>query len=222
MEDGEQGPGNFVPRLDLINADKHITQRDDAALRRARFLLAAQAIQTFPAVRERFTSHPVVRLNYPTRFSAPSAQLVVEYAPNWPSDYLLPGLQGEVMGMALWFASMAYGGIHLAAWHDDFPSRTETVLWRFSAIYIASSGFFWFLLNVFAHYSPWASSWWNRFYAMKAHPVQYVLLGSGATICGVSYILARVFLVVDGIASLRSVPSAIYNTPDWSVVVPHL
>lgn len=220
--DEEQELDNFVPRLDLIDGDEPVAQTDDATRRRARFLLAAKAIQNFPAIRELFTRHPAMNLNHPTRLSAPSAQLVVKYAPNWPSDYPLPSLQGEVMGMALWFASMAYGGIHLAAWHDNFPSRTETVLWRFSAIYISSSGVFWFLLNVFAHYPPWASSWWDRFYAMKAHPVQYVLLGSGATVCGVSYILARVFLVVDGIASLRSVPSAIYSTPDWSVLVPHL
>lgn len=125
------------------------------------------------------------------------------------------------MGMVLWFASMAYGGINLAAWHDDFPSEVETVVWRFPAIFIGSSGLFWFLLNVFAHSSPWASSWWDRFYGRKAHWMQCILLGAGAMICGVAYILSRVFLVVDGVVSSRSAPSATYNPTDCTVLVPH-
>lgn len=214
--------GTFLSRPDYSTEQGADVEATDEVTQQTRFHLAAQAINNFPAVRDRFTHHIALDESQPSRLTATATQFVVGYAPNWPSDYLLPGLQGEVMGMVLWFASMAYGGIHLAAWHDDFPSEAETIVWRFSAIFIGSSGLFWFLLNVFAHYSPWASSWWDRFYGRKAHWMQYTLLGAGAMICGVAYILSRVFLVVDGVVSLRSAPSATYNSTDWTVFVPHL
>lgn len=216
------GIGTFAIRSDYTAARDEDIESSDGNTQQARFRLAAQAITNFSAVHQRFTHHPALDDTQPNRLTAPASQLVVAYAPNWPSDYLLPGLQGEVMGMVLWFASMAYGGIHLAAWHDDFPSAAETIVWRFSGIFIGSSGLFWFVLNMFAHYSPWASSWWDRFYGRKAHWTQYVLLGAGAMVCGVTYILSRVFLVVDGIVSLRSAPSGTYDSTDWTIFVPHL
>lgn len=220
---GHITPGTFSIRPDYLPAlGADIEASSDESTQQARFRLAAQAITNFPAVRARFTRHLAMDESQPGRLSASATQLVVTYAPNWPSDYLLPGLQGEVMGMVLWFASMAYGGIHLAAWHDDFPSEVETIVWRFSAIFIGSSGMFWFVLNVLAHYSMWASSWWDRFYGRKAHWVQYMLLGAGAVVCGVTYIVSRIFLVVDGIVSLRSAPSATYESTDWTIFVPHL
>jgi hypothetical protein len=218
---GAGSSGYFAPHPSVEAS--HGNRSDiDCTAQQARLYLAAKAVQRFPAVRERFTMHEALDTAGPCRLTCPAEQLIVDCAPDWPSDYLFPGLQGEVMGMVLWFASMAYGGIHLAAWHDQFPSYVETVLWRFSAVFISGSGFFWFALNVFAHYSPWASLWWDRFYAMKSHIIQYILLGAGATICGSTYIFSRIFLVMDGLASLRSAPPATYDTPDWSVIVPHL
>lgn len=216
------GTGTFLISPDCSPTQDFDIETTNEITQQARFHLAAQAISNFPAVRERFTRHVALDESQPSRLTATATQFVVGYAPNRPSDYLLPGLQGEVMGMVLWFASMAYGGIHLAAWHDEFPSEAETIVWRFSAIFIGSSGLFWFLLNVFAHYSSWASSWWDRFYGRKAHWMQYMLLGAGAMVCGVTYILSRVFLVVDGVVSLRSAPSATYNSTDWTIFVPHL
>lgn len=67
-------------------------------------------------------------------------ELVEEHCRNRSTKGLVPGDYGLVMGMALWFASMAFGGIHAAAWYDYFPSAIESWLWRISAVYITWSG----------------------------------------------------------------------------------
>jgi hypothetical protein len=114
---------------------------DTSDLRRTRHVLAALAVQTYPAIKDRFTKISSPGSEAPSRqtYEPLLEQLVVRNARNWPSDFLLPGLGGELMGMTLWFATMGYGGVHIAAWHEYFPTRTEQLLWRMSSIYIASS-----------------------------------------------------------------------------------
>lgn len=36
------------------------------------------------------------------------------------------------------------------------------------------------------------------------------------------FVLARVYLVVEAFASLREVPVAVYVTPEWTDLLPHL
>ncbi|KAH8751561.1 hypothetical protein BGZ57DRAFT_934427 [Hyaloscypha finlandica] len=199
---------------------------DSATLRRTRHMLAAAAVQTFPAVRARFNKlEPDPKDPSVTRtltYEPLIEQLVVRNARNWPSDFLLPGLGGELMGMTLWFATMAYGGVHIAAWNEYFPTRAEQQLWRLSSVYIACSGLLWLLMNVFGAISPWASLYWDRFIAFQAFWVEYIVYGVTATACGILYIFARAFLVVDAIVSLRQLPVQIYSTPQWSEIIPHL
>lgn len=104
--------GTLSPRSDYTAARDADIESSDDDTQQARFRLAAQAITDFPAVRQLFTHHPALDDSQPNRLTAPASQLVVAYTPNWPSDYLLPGLQGEVMGMVLCFASTAYGGVY--------------------------------------------------------------------------------------------------------------
>jgi hypothetical protein len=124
--------------------------------------------------------------------------------------------------MELWISSSLYGGIHIAAWSEFFPTTIEQELWRFSSTYIASSGAFWFVLCTIAYHWPFASNYWDRFIELRAWKIEYAVLGLTATICGLAYILARVFLVVDAIISLRRLPGAAYETLDWTTVFPHL
>ena len=186
--------------------------------RHARLDAAAEAITTYPAIRNLF--HPPSK-DWPW-LKPEVVHLVTDVATNWPSDYYLPGLSGELMGMALWLSSSLYGGVHIAAWSEFFPTAAERLLWHFSALYIAGSGAFWLLLCVIAFRWPWASQYWDRFIQLRAWKIEYAVLGLGATICGIAYIFARVFLVVDAIISLRRLPSSAYETPDWTSIFPHL
>ena len=186
--------------------------------RRARLEASSAAISTYPALRDLL--HPPAEKC--TWLKPKVVHLVTDVATNWPSDYYLPGVSGELMGMALWLSSSLYGGIHVAAWSEFFPTIAERVLWRFSAAYIAGSGAFWFLLCVIAFRWPWASQHWDKLKELRAWKIEYAVVGLGATICGLAYVFARVFLVIDAIVSLRRLPGNAYNTPDWTTIFPHL
>ncbi|KAK0105190.1 hypothetical protein ONS95_004414 [Cadophora gregata] len=199
---------------------------DTFILREARHKLVVEAIQKFPAVKNRFKNLPSdtedVHRNITATYEPFIEQLVVRRARNWPSDFLLPGLKGETMGMTLWLATMIYGGVHIAAWNEYFPTETERLLWHLSSVYITRSGLLWLLMNVMGAVSPWAKSYWHRFIALQAFWIEYVFYGVIATACGVLYILARAFLVVDAVVTLRQIPAQTYATPEWSEIIPHL
>jgi hypothetical protein len=38
---------------------------------------------------------------------------------------------------------------------------------------------------------------------------------------GIFYILARAYLTIEGLVSLRSVPVSMYETVEWSKFIPH-
>lgn len=199
---------------------------DNSTLRKARYELAAAAVQDYPAVRARFIRPASTDSNGSDPVLIPYEpiveQMVVHQARNWPSDFLLPGLGGALMGMTLWFATMVYGGVHIAAWNEYFPTHVEQQLWHVSSVYITSSGLLWFLMNVMGAISPWASNYWHRFTHLEAFWIEYIVYGTVATACGLFYIFARAFLVIDAILSLRELPIQTYNTPQWSEIIPHL
>ena len=47
-------------------------------------------------------------------------ELVDDTIGNWATENLLRDMSGFVMGMVVWFASMAYGGLHATAWSGHF------------------------------------------------------------------------------------------------------
>ncbi|KAI9808941.1 MAG: hypothetical protein M1827_007115 [Pycnora praestabilis] len=218
---GKRTRQRTIRRLEQMTTLDPIEDTLSKQLRRKE--LAVEAIHSYPAISSRFVSNsqPTTMTNETGNSDSSTGvgwlepiteQLLSKTISNWPADNLLPGLGGEVMGAALWFASMAYGGIHVAAWQEYFPTPAERIMWRLSSVYISCSGLLWFILNIFAHVSPWASEWWDRFYGMQAHWTQYVFLGLVAAACGLLYIFARVFLVLDSLISLRKLPVGAYTT----------
>ena len=112
------------------------------------------------------------------------------------------------------FAAAAYGGLHVAAWNDYFPSEVERILWITCSLIIASSGiFFWlyFLAKQSIEKIDIIGSRLSRTKALSVVPFILVpiLIGS------------RVYLVIEAFVSLRRVPSAVYQTPEWSQFLPH-
>lgn len=206
-------------------------ESDNDTKRCLRIRNCEEAVRSFSSIRKRFDFRDTVNLpgqgpqgrpRQATWHEPELCQLVVSTAGDWPSDYYLPGIAGELMGMALWFASMGYGAVHALAWGEFFPTAAERLLWRFSSIYITGSGLLWFFMCVFGFRIRWGSVYWDRFVALEATTVEYVFFGFVAMVCGCAYILARFFLVVDAIVSLRRLPEAAYNTPNWAMLIPHL
>ena len=43
-----------------------------------------------------------------------------------------------------------------------------------------------------------------------------------ATLTGIIYVLARVYIIVEDFAGLRALPPSAFNTVDWTKVIPHI
>ena len=224
--------GYFKPRppttattatLNIEDQKKMITKRlrSSSTGQTARWTLAADAMQKYLAIGSRVTSHRKSLLGAPW-LEPQTEELVTDCAGNWPAAGLFRGVNGLFIGVVLWFASMAYGAVHLAAWNQYFPTPQELFLWRFSALCITGSGLVWSLINMMARMFPAINAFWDGVVAFRTHRLNYVWIGTLCGICGLAYCFSRVFLVFEAFVSLRKLPSGAFETPDWTQVVPHL
>ncbi|KAI4191170.1 MAG: hypothetical protein L6R41_000307 [Letrouitia leprolyta] len=192
-------------------------------LQTTRWELAAKAMSSYPAIarrlicRERSQDGKLIRW-----FKPAMEELVDDTIGNWATGNLLRAMSCFVMGMVMWSASVAYGGVHATAWSGHFPSRIEAILWQSSSICIAGSGLTWILINLLARTFPWFKAYWKQVETLRAHWTSLVSLGLLASLCGFAYLLTRLFLVVESLISLRKLPASTYDTLEWTQLVPHL
>ncbi|KAF1808158.1 hypothetical protein P152DRAFT_469152 [Eremomyces bilateralis CBS 781.70] len=127
------------------------------------------------------------------------------------------------------FSAAAYGGLHASAWNEFFPSTVERLFWICASLTMASSGAllwaFWMARQTWPEFDRFVSGItpgvvignrkeqkpWVTFAKRWA---LYLILGLLA--------VARVFIVIEAFVSLREVPKAIYDTPEWTDYLPHL
>jgi len=128
------------------------------------------------------------------------------------------------------FTALAYGVLHLSAWNDFYPSRTERYMWITAALWIAcSGGLVWIscslglltkkLGNVSILQEPRdilneSTLRRRRWFSRAARWCIYAI--------GITFAITRVFLVVEAFISLREAPREMYLTPEWSDFFPHL
>ena len=239
---------NLDKTASLELANLYASVQHPSSVQIERWRLAARAVKMYPAIRARFTGgldakgrkntealnlYPEMPANFiqgrqchstskEDWLECPPEQLVTEAVGNWPDDDLLRGVAGLMMGVVLWFASMAFGAVHVAAWNCYFPTGTEAWLWRSSALYIMASGLLWLLVNMLSQCSRTIWWYWYDMLLYQKHWLHYMAWGFICSICGIAYIFARLFLVVEAFISLRSLPVEAYATPQWTNVVPHL
>ncbi|KAI5211332.1 hypothetical protein E4T38_01381 [Aureobasidium subglaciale] len=216
----------------------------------ARLRLACSAIQQYPAIRtllrrpvcetdRKYASALAAYPEMPKRcrkerdreamlqnispwLECDTQNLVSHTASDWPHDGLVRTTGGLIMGTVLWVASIIFSAVHIAAWHASFPSEAEAWLWRFSSMFIGFSGLLWAFLHVLAEVS--ARLWWTWYDVMIGEASQILTMAITAlcSMCGIVYLLARAFLVVEAFVELRSLPTMAYAIPQWSVSIPHV
>lgn len=163
--------------------------------------------------------------------------LIMLEVPDWPGLDQLYGHTNSTCAK-LWAATILYGGLHAGAWSSIFPSSTEALLWRISAVLIAGSGLTASVIAVIKHWKDqddWKQtlrSYAYRFLAMTPKAECAMVIGLGeATFCAYSltimavvptFVLARVYLVVEAFISLRDLPIEAYQTSAWTQWIPHL
>ena len=142
-----------------------------------------------------------------------------------------------------------YGGVHLAAWNGHFPSNLERILWIASSLSIMVWPPFCILtilLNKFllrletdhgmeeSNENLQSEAPGMGFTAQQTILVSlgrrkkwgwfvlYLLLSTLWVILGISYALARYYLVWESFASLRNLPLGIYDAVSWVSLIPHV
>jgi hypothetical protein len=133
----------------------------------------------------------------------------------------------------------AYGGIHLSALHEMFPTTIESVLWKVSCFtLIGFTGIFFLsiiMVSGIIELMIWIEEkqkdpksrlwrWWMRFAIGTITALG--LLGSCLLIYAATplYVFARAFIVVESFISIRHVPIGVYQTPPTNFMgyIPHL
>ncbi|KAL8721412.1 MAG: hypothetical protein Q9181_007707 [Wetmoreana brouardii] len=138
-----------------------------------------------------------------------------------------------------------YGGLHLVAWNATFPSRIEQALWRASAVCVACNGLQLGLgarvlslraakqalheITTMSRPSHSRPAFTKEFYKNNAKlfvnvlwALLFMLSMLVLPILSFSYILARIFLVVESFRDLAFLPSGAFETPTWPAYLPHI
>jgi hypothetical protein len=116
----------------------------------------------------------------------------------------------------------AYGAIHIAAWNYFFPTRIEELFWHLSSVWVTFCAAFWLITNLLAHMFPFIDRIWVAYNERWLGWLGTIVITALCIMSGVSYIVAKAYLVVEAFASIREVPEDVYKTPSWSQVFPHL
>ncbi|KAF3310279.1 hypothetical protein TWF173_009868 [Orbilia oligospora] len=138
------------------------------------------------------------------------------------------------------FTAAAYGGLHVAAWKEHFPTELERILWLISAVFISCSGVLSFLVFLAKQKSKAFDRWiggftvqgswmfWKRKEdVMKGEKqsvgkwLAQIILGALVGVVVMAFGCARVYLVIEAFVSLRDVPKEVYDTPNWTNFFPH-
>lgn len=134
----------------------------------------------------------------------------------WSTD------QGHKMSLdkGVHFAfNLLYGGGHLAAWaSSSFPTAVEQWLWRSAAI----------MLTLVPFWGSLWISWWKAAASKRRElfPIRNgdldIVVAPFFFVIIMAYLLARAYLLVESLISLRLLPVGAYLTVNWTRYLPHI
>ena len=105
---------------------------------------------------------------------------------------------------------LLFGGVHFAAWNYQFPTTTETHLWRISAIAITGIPFAMAVMTIL--------SFMDKDWPSIVRGLWYTLI----TLTFTAYVAARLILFSLSFSTLRMVPHEVYQTVAWTQLIPHI
>ncbi|KAL6914087.1 hypothetical protein FSST1_011847 [Fusarium sambucinum] len=110
--------------------------------------------------------------------------------------------------------SSIYGGVHLVAWNWDFPSDLERKIWIISCLYIAGALVIYFMISLIDRRlgSDRAQTGWAT----------WLLTLVAYWVALITYMAARVFIVVESFYSIRYARQGVYVSTAWVETFPHL
>ncbi|CAG8679384.1 7869_t:CDS:2 [Acaulospora colombiana] len=124
--------------------------------------------------------------------------------------------------LAILIAGIAFGGIHCLAWSYPFPSRTEQILWRYSAIVMIIVPIVLCLSTVAVlvkrNYENQGDMLSSGCADAIARPLFYISLFPGAFM----YVSARVITLFLAFKTLDALPDAAFRTVPFTKLIPHV
>ncbi|KAF2681047.1 hypothetical protein K458DRAFT_85623 [Lentithecium fluviatile CBS 122367] len=143
---------------------------------------------------------------------------IADHVPNFPGlSYLgSVNVHRDILKSILAFAGSAYGGLHLSAWNDFFPTQVERWMWIACSLATGATGV---VLALFFLATQRIKAFENLEHWIRGNRVVMWALASVLTPL---FMVARVFIVVEAFCSLRRQPEAVYKTPEWANYLPHL
>jgi len=146
------------------------------------------------------------------------------------SEYLI------IRGLMVVVAA-AYGGVHLAAWSFDLPTKIESYVWKASCIIMLVSSLpmpLWSLMGNLMFYqdlSVWGAvkrlheTIWSPFprdgLRLVVCVVLYVYFAFSLILLPLC-ISARVAIILESFICLRQVPQGVYLKVSWTQYIPHI
>jgi hypothetical protein len=141
-----------------------------------------------------------------------------------------------IIALAIVIIPAAYGGIHLGAIHNIFPSEIELTLWRsscyillgFAGLLVVSIQGILVLLYMSTACEKAIDRWLEKKWVEIIWIIcVFIIFGAGCVlgfVITLLYIAARLFIVVESFISLRHMPIGVYQTPDTNFMsyIPHL
>ncbi|KAL8876517.1 MAG: hypothetical protein Q9198_005306 [Flavoplaca austrocitrina] len=136
-------------------------------------------------------------------------------------------------------SGLLYGGLHLVAWNADFASHAELLLWRISAVFVACNGIVMGIVGLLLSSEKARRVSQEPSLGMpnpSARPrkskgkVVYNKILTAASFSSTlflpllwfSYVLARVYLVIEAFRNLAYLPAGAFETPEWPNYFPHI
>jgi len=138
-----------------------------------------------------------------------------------------------VLGAVL--GSVIFGAIHCVAWNFEFPTSVERLLWRISCLvtiivpipalfssFIPMNGFVRFVIRFVARCAGLDPAHIHGMQDFTSSGPLTMLGGSIMMLYGLTYTLARIFVVVEVFRGLFFLPPGAFQTIDWVAVIPHV
>ncbi|QRD06140.1 hypothetical protein JI435_147080 [Parastagonospora nodorum SN15] len=111
--------------------------------------------------------------------------------------------------------SCFYGGFHLLAWNHEFRTSTEELLWKISALTIATFGIA-YLVGIYL-FGRVDEGFFER------HDYVYCCCAVSPNILvTLFYIFCRVYIIIECLLDVFHLPESAFRVPQWSQYFPHL
>jgi hypothetical protein len=119
--------------------------------------------------------------------------------------------QGDIFGLFL--GTTVFGAVHIAAWNFVFPTPVESLLWKIAAVLCTTMGLvFGVVIGIFSFNTGSSGYIYNTTVVIQFFSVFLILL---------SYVVCRLFLVVETFRCLCFLPPSAYIAT-WATNVPHI